>query len=209
MTHIVQFELLALAGSVGRIVASHHLPPSCDAWFAAEELTQPIPVVDKLLIDNGTRAHNTHVAFEYVDELRKLIQRRLAQDAPHLRDAWIVFDLALRLPLPKLFRIQVLLDIVGIDVFYDSYYSPYSIVKHIDRALLQSIRQWFANGTMPKHQTLGLKEGYTEVTLNPNSDIYIWAPPGYEGETTPCLTEEMKKEMHEEAVRKEEEHEGN
>ena len=101
------------------------------------------------------------------------------------------------------------MDIVGIDVFYDSYYSPYSIVKHIDRALLQSIRQWFANGTMPKHQKLGLKEGYTEVTLNPNSDIYIWAPPGYEGETTPCLTEEMKKEMHEEAVRKEEEHEGN
>ena len=47
------------------------------------------------------------------------------------------------------------------------------------------------------------------MTLNPNSDIYIWAPPGYEGETTPCLTEEMKKEMHEEAVRKEEEHEGN
>jgi basic membrane protein A len=101
------------------------------------------------------------------------------------------------------------MDIVGIDVFYDSYYSPYSIVKHIDRALLQSIRQWFANGTMPKHQTLGLKEGYTEVTLNPNSNIYIWAPPGYEGETTLCLTEEMKKEMHEEAVRKEEEHEGN
>lgn len=114
MTHIVQFELLALAGSVGRIVASHHLPPSCDAWFAAEELTQPIPVVDKLLIDNGTRAHNTHVAFDYVDELRKLIQRRLAQDAPHLRDAWIVFDLALRLPLPKLFRAQILLDVVSI-----------------------------------------------------------------------------------------------
>ena len=103
---------------------------------------------------------------------------------------------------------QANMDIVGIDVFYDSYYSPYSIVKHIDRALLQSIRQWFANGTMPKHQTLGLKEGYTEVTLNPNSNIYIWAPPGYEGETTPCLSEEMKKEMHEEAVRKEEEHEG-
>ena len=97
--------------------------------------------------------------------------------------------------------------ISGIDVYHDNYFSPYSIVKHIDRALDQSIRQWLTQGTMPKHQTFGLKEGYTEVILNSNRDIFIWAPPGYEGETTPCLTEAMKKEMHEEALRKEEEHE--
>lgn len=96
---------------------------------------------------------------------------------------------------------------IGIDTYYDSYFSPYSVVKHIDRALAQTIRQWLTNGTMPKHQSLGLKEGYTEVILNPNQSINIWTPVGYEGTTVPTLTPEMKQEMHEEAVRKEEEHE--
>lgn len=93
--------------------------------------------------------------------------------------------------------------IVGIDIFNDNYYSLYSIVKHIDRAIANSIRQWLTDGAMPKHQLLGLADGYTEVILNPNRDIYIWTPPGYEGETAPTLTPEMKQEMHEEAVRKE------
>lgn len=97
---------------------------------------------------------------------------------------------------------------IGIDAYLDSYFSLYSIVKHIDRALARCIRQWFSDGAMPKHQTIGLKEGYTEVILNPNfPPLIIWMPSGYEGTTVPCLTEEMKQEMHEEAVRKEEEHE--
>ncbi len=99
------------------------------------------------------------------------------------------------------------LNIIGIDAYSDSYYSSYSIVKHIDRALARWIRQWLSDGAMPKHQTLGLKEGYTEVVLNPIYVFVIWTPPGYEGTTVPCLTEEMKQEMHEEAVRNEEEHE--
>lgn len=97
--------------------------------------------------------------------------------------------------------------VVGIDTYNDTYYSAYSIVKHIDRAVAQCIKQWLSEGAMPKSQTLGLTDGYTEVILNPGRDIYIWTPPGYEGNTAPCLTPEMKQEMHEEAVRKEEEHE--
>lgn len=97
------------------------------------------------------------------------------------------------------------MEIVGVDTFYDNYSSQYSIVKHIDRALAQCIRQWFTEGTMPKHQTLGLKEGYTEVILNPIRNIHIWEPLGYDGDTIPCLTPEMKQEMHKEAVRKENE----
>lgn len=93
--------------------------------------------------------------------------------------------------------------IAGIDIYNDNYFSAYSIVKHIDRAVANSIRQWVNDGTMAKHQSLGLADGYTEVILNPNRDIYIWTPPGYEGETAPTLTPEMKQEMHEEAVRKE------
>ena len=80
-------------------------------------------------------------------------------------------------------------------------------MKHIDRAVAQSIRQWINDGAMPKHQLLGIKEGYTEVILNPICDLYIWTPEGYTGTTAPRLTLEMKQEMHEEAVRKEEEYE--
>ena len=97
--------------------------------------------------------------------------------------------------------------IVGIDTYNDDYFSAYSIVKHIDRAVANSIRQWLADGTMPKHQMLGLADGYTEVILNPGRDIYIWVPSEYEGDTAPRLTPEMKQEMHEEAVRKEAAHE--
>ena len=95
--------------------------------------------------------------------------------------------------------------VAGIDTYYDNYTSQYSILKHIDRALAQCIRQWYTDGKIPKHQTLGLEEGYTEVILNKVRKIYIWEPPGYDGDTIPCLTPEMKQEMHKEAVRKENE----
>lgn len=97
--------------------------------------------------------------------------------------------------------------IVGIDTYNDNYSSAFSIVKHIDRAVAESIRQWLNDRALPKHQSLGLSDGYTEVILNPIVDIDIWTPPGYEGETQPHLTPDKKQEMHEEAVRKEEEHE--
>ena len=102
---------------------------------------------------------------------------------------------------------RVAMNIIGIDTYYDSYFSTYSVVKHIDRALADCIRQWLTEMTMAKHQTLGLKEGFTEVILHPNRYLNIWIPAGYEGNTAPLLTTEMKNEMHDEAVRKEEEHE--
>ena len=71
--------------------------------------------------------------------------------------------------------------------------------------MAQCIRQWYTDGKIPKHQTFGLEEGYTEVILNKVRKIYIWEPPGYDGDTIPCLTPEMKQEMHKEAVRKENE----
>ncbi len=94
------------------------------------------------------------------------------------------------------------LSLVGIDSFYDSYYSAYSVVKHISRAMEHCIRQWLSAEGIPKHQTLGLASGYTEVILN--RPVEIWEPEGYEGETVPTLTEEMKQAIHEEAVKKEE-----
>jgi basic membrane protein A len=94
------------------------------------------------------------------------------------------------------------LTLEGVDSFYDSYYSVYSIVKHISRAMDLCIRQWLSGEGIPKHQTLGLASGYTEVILN--RPVEIWEPEGYEGETVPTLTEEMKQAIHEEAVKKEE-----
>ena len=96
--------------------------------------------------------------------------------------------------------------LVGIDYFYDSYHSVYSVVKHIRRAMDTCIRQWLSGKGIPKHQSLGLASGYTEVIIS--RPIIIWIPQGYQGTTVPTLTEEMKQAIHEEAVRKEEEHEG-
>jgi len=98
------------------------------------------------------------------------------------------------------------LSLAGVDYFYDSYYSIYSIVKHVGRAMDTCIRQWLSGEGIPKHQSLGLASDYTEVILN--RPIIIWPPEGYEGETVPTLTEEMRRAIHEEAVRKEAEHEG-
>ena len=97
--------------------------------------------------------------------------------------------------------------VTGIDNYFDSYFSYYSIVKHIDVAVSNTITHWLNEGYLPKHQSLGLAEGFTEVVLNPTREIDIWAPPGYEGTIQPHLTKDMKLEMHEEAVRKEKEHE--
>ena len=76
-----------------------------------------------------------------------------------------------------------------------SYYSPLSAVKHIDRAVAQCIDQWMSAEGMPKHQAFGLASGYTEVVLHPmDNDIK---------KSLETLTEEMKRQIHDEAVRKE------
>lgn len=51
----------------------------------------------------------------------------------------------------------------GIDHDVLSPNSPISCVKHIDRALELCIRQWLSPQGLPKHQSLGLADGYTEV----------------------------------------------
>ncbi|MCR4920178.1 MAG: hypothetical protein K5945_00525 [Bacteroidaceae bacterium] len=97
------------------------------------------------------------------------------------------------------------LSLVGVDFFYDSYYSIYSVVKHIGQVMNLCIRQWYSGQGIPKHQSFGLASGYMEVVLA--SPIDIWEPDGYTGHTVPKLTEEMKQTIHEEALRKEEEYE--
>jgi basic membrane protein A len=95
-----------------------------------------------------------------------------------------------------------ILDIIGVDNEYHSNHSNLSVVKHIDRAMSLCIRQWLLGEGIPKHQSLGLASGYTEV-------IYTYKdfPSPYMDEVFEQLTDEKLKEIHETALRKEEEHE--
>lgn len=88
---------------------------------------------------------------------------------------------------------------VGIDVEKFSYWCHMSILKHIDRAVGLCIGQWLSPEGMPKHQVLGLKEGYTGVTLN-LQDFYLEQYNKY-------IPETLRQQIHEDAVRKEEEYE--
>ena len=92
--------------------------------------------------------------------------------------------------------------IVGIDKEYRARRSSLSVVKHIDRAVDLCIRQWLSGEGMPKHQSLGLASGYTEVI-----HTYKDYPEMYWKETFEELNEEKLKEIHETALRKEEAHE--
>lgn len=92
--------------------------------------------------------------------------------------------------------------IVGVDNEYHSNRSYMSVVKHIDRAMNLCIRQWLSAEGMPKHQSLGLASGYTEVVHTYKDYL---SP--YDVEVLEQLTDEKLKEIHETALRKEEEHE--
>lgn len=92
-------------------------------------------------------------------------------------------------------------DYMGIDVEKFSWNCDMSILKHIDRAVGLCISQWLSPEGMPKHQVLGLKDGYTGVKINPNIDDY------YKPFIETYLTEEMCRKIHEDAIRKEEEYE--
>ena len=86
---------------------------------------------------------------------------------------------------------------VGIDVEKYSSWCYMSILKHIDRAVGLCIGQWVSPEGMPKHQVLGLKEGYTSVTLHERSL----------SDYNKYITEELRQQIHEDAIRKEEEYE--
>ena len=55
---------------------------------------------------------------------------------------------------------------VGIDgdMTEDSDCCPYAILKHIDKVMVDYVGMWL-NGSMPKHQTLGLADGATDAVI--------------------------------------------
>ena len=94
---------------------------------------------------------------------------------------------------------------MGIDVANTSTRCSLSAVKHIDRAVSLCIGQWLSPDGMPKHQSLGLADGYTGVEVTTaNSIFYDLLTYNLSAEV---LTEELRTTIHNEAIRKEAEYE--
>lgn len=90
---------------------------------------------------------------------------------------------------------------VGIDVERSSAWCRMSVFKHIDRAISLCIGQWRSPEGMPKHQVLGLKDGYTGVALCPVlDDLYVQRYNSY-------ISDALRQQIHEDAIRKEEAYE--
>lgn len=87
----------------------------------------------------------------------------------------------------------------GIDRFERSPRCYLSVVKHIDWAISYCIGMWMSTGSLPKHLQFGLAGGYTEVMINNITDKSAILDT--------ALPEAVQEAIHEEAIRKEEEHE--
>ena len=87
---------------------------------------------------------------------------------------------------------------MGIDAPAVSTRCPFSAVKHIERAVAQCVSQWLSPEGMPKHQTLGLADGYTGVEFHIVQGIESWL-------FTDELTDDILLNAHDAAVRKEKE----
>ena len=90
-------------------------------------------------------------------------------------------------------------DYMGIDVENMSTQSSLAAIKHIDRAIVLCISQWLSPDGMPKHQTLGLADGYTEVVIRLENSLLFDL-------LDDPLTDELLTKIEEEATRKEAEY---
>lgn len=95
-------------------------------------------------------------------------------------------------------------NLMGVNAYYDSSNSSLSAVKHIDRAVSLCISQWLSPEGMPKHQSLGLADGYTGVEVQPANSLFYSVLDYF---NIAPLTDELRTKIHEEAIRKEAEYE--
>ncbi len=79
---------------------------------------------------------------------------------------------------------------VGLDADMSGYSPrvPFSCVKHIDRAVQESIRMWL-DGNLPAHQSLGLEQGYTELVITPEFAARL--APAYESVHQAAIEKEI------------------
>lgn len=94
-------------------------------------------------------------------------------------------------------------DYVGVDCEVVSSRCNFSVVKRIDRAVYECVEQWLSPEGMPKHQTHGLADGYTEVVIHPFSkDFFNFSKDSFDK----LLSDSLRQAIHEEAIRKEDGH---
>lgn len=90
--------------------------------------------------------------------------------------------------------------LLGVDRVILSTQCNYAAVKHADRAVEHCIGQWLSEEGMPKHQSLGLAEGYTEL---------VFCPVDYGGldRYAEVFPEEEREALRKKAIEKEEAYE--
>ena len=86
--------------------------------------------------------------------------------------------------------------VVGMDRALRSSTSFYSAVKHSDNAVELCIGQWLSAQGMPKHQTLGLADGYTGLEYNPASSTFYYT-------LEALLPEQKRNDIHQDAIERE------
>ena len=89
---------------------------------------------------------------------------------------------------------------VGVDYAVVSAQSNFSVVKHIDRAVSRCIEQWLSPEGMPKHQSLGLADGFTGVEIHPYTE-------DSKERFAASLGEELRQQIHRTAIEKEADYE--
>ena len=89
---------------------------------------------------------------------------------------------------------------MGVNAVYNSSRCPLSAVKHIDRAVGLCISQWLSAEGMPKHQMLGMADGYSEVVTELGNSLFY----DLIGDV---FTDELLSTIHNDAIRKEAEYE--
>ena len=90
--------------------------------------------------------------------------------------------------------------VLGVDVDLHKTNSLLAAVRHLDRAMILCVGQWLSSDGLPHHQTLGLASGYTETVIN--LDYTLGAKDYFEI----LVSDELLRQIHADAVRKEEEY---
>ena len=89
--------------------------------------------------------------------------------------------------------------VMGVDRVILSTATYFAAVKHSDAAVKRCIGQWLSPEGMPKHQTLGLADGYTEMVFCPAEPTDMEIVDRY-------ISTEMREAIHREALEKEAEY---
>jgi len=91
--------------------------------------------------------------------------------------------------------------VVGVDRVVSSVACCFAAVKHADAVVEHCIGQWLSETGMPKHQTFGLEERFSEMVFCPLDDAMLNA-------VEELFPAEMLEALHRDAIKKEAEYAG-